>query len=58
MIGRDFFLRGVLEILHARAHLLDVDIAKASIEQDLAREQAELETELLVVDGRIPPQIQ
>jgi hypothetical protein len=43
-------LDGILQILHTRLHLLEVDVAEATVEEDLARVQLEQQTQLRVVD--------
>lgn len=58
VVGRDFLLCGVGEILHTGNHLLEVDIAKPPVEQDFARVQSEVETQLLIVNRCIPAEIQ
>lgn len=37
MVLHHLLLDGVLQILHSRFHLLQVDVAKTSVKQDLAR---------------------
>lgn len=58
VVGRDFLLCGIGEILHTGNHLLEVDIAEPPVEQDFARVQSELEAQLLIVNRCIPAQIQ
>lgn len=58
VVGRDLLFRCVLQVLHARAHLLQVNIAQAPIEQHLTGEQPELQAQLLVVDGSVAPEVE
>lgn len=57
MIRRDFFPRSIFEILQARSHLSQVDIAKTPIEEHLTREEPKLKSQLFIIDGRISSQI-
>ena len=55
----DHLLLGrICQILQAGLFLLQVDVAEAAVEQHLARVQLEHEPELLVVDGRVPAQVE
>lgn len=58
MVWRHFLLRGEFQILKTRACLVQIDIAESPVEEDFAREQPELEPQLVVVDGCVAAQIQ
>lgn len=47
-----------LEVPHARAHLPEVDIAQSTVEEDFAREEAELEPQLLIVDRHVAAEVE
>ena len=54
----DLFLYRIIEILQAWTFLLQIDIAKTTIEQDFARVQAELESKLLIVYVGVSSQVE
>lgn len=58
MIRCNFLLRRVLEVLHARGHLPQVSVTQAAVEEDLAREEPELQAQLLVIDGGVATQVE
>lgn len=58
MILGDFLLCGKLQVLHTKLRLANVNIAKTTIKQDLARKEAKLQTELFIVDKHIAPEVE
>jgi hypothetical protein len=48
---------GECQVLHTRLELLEIDVTQPSVEQDLAGEQFEFQSELLVVDIVVPSEV-
>ena len=51
-------LDGILQILDASLHLLEVDVAEAPVEQDLARVELEQQTQLRIVDQSVATEVE
>jgi preprotein translocase subunit SecF len=50
VVRSDLLFSRILQVLHSRAHLSEIDVAEAAIEQNLTRVQTKLKTELLIVN--------
>lgn len=57
MVLHHLLLDGVLQILHTSFHLLQVDVAETTVEQDLARVELEDQPELPIVDQRVAAEV-
>lgn len=57
MVRCDLLIDSILKVLHAGFILFKVDIAETAIEEDFARVQPELQTQLFIVNIGIPAQI-
>lgn len=57
MVLHHLLLDGVLQILHTGFHLLQVDVAETTVEQDLARVELEDQPELPIVDQRVAAEV-
>lgn len=58
MVLNHLLLDRVPQILHAGVHLLEVDVAEAAVEQDLARVQLEEQAQLRVVDQCVAAEVE
>lgn len=58
MVRSNLLFDSILEVLHSGAHLLQVDVAKATVEQDFARIQSEFQAQLLIINVRVATQVQ
>jgi len=54
----DLLLGRVCQILHARLFLLEIDVAEAAVEEDLARVELEEEAELRIVDDGVAAEVE
>jgi hypothetical protein len=58
MVWDDFLLGCERQILHTSIFLLEVNVAQSTVEENLARVQLELQTELFVVDIIVASEVQ
>ena len=58
MVLHHLLLDGILQILDASLHLLEVDVAEAPVEQDLARVELEQQTQLRIVDQSVATEVE
>lgn len=58
VILHDLLLHGILQVLQARLLLLQVYVAEASVEEDLARVELEEQAELRVIDHVVSTEVE
>lgn len=58
VVFNDLFLDGIRQVLHSGIFLLQVDVAQATVEEDLAGVKFEQEAELGVVDHGVAPEVE
>jgi hypothetical protein len=58
MIWHSLFLGSIEHILKTRTSLLEIDIAKSTIEERLARMKFELETQLIVINPSVAAKVE
>lgn len=58
VILNHLLLDGILQVLHASFHLLKVDVAQTTIEENLARIELEKKTQLSIVDQGVATKVE